>query len=175
MKPSYTVFPSFLSQPFRFNPFFIGLVILFLTVFTLFQTGERVVKANREILINHESNKPNIESSGNAAAPLSAILNIDGTIKKGSIGSFDPKGFHMSYGPNGEPRFLPVDGPNDQRPDGGCSDGWDDRFGLPGTNGAVYASALDASGNLYIGAVLQRSVTCSLIESQNGTGQAGRP
>ena len=164
------------SRPFRFRSFFVCFVVLLLAVFTLFQTGERVVKADKNggqenLKIIRESDKSNIESSGNAATPLSAILNIDGTIKKGSVGSFDPKGFQMSYGPNGEPRFLPVDGANDQRPDGGCSDGWDGRFGLPGTNGPVYASAVDAAGNLYVGGdfTLVGTVVASRIAKWDGT------
>ena len=147
-----------------------------MAVFTLFQTGERVVKADKNggqenLQLVRESDKSNSESSGNAATPLSAILNIDGTIKKGSVGSFDPKGFQMSYAPNGEPRFLPVDGSNDQRPDGGCSDGWDDRFALPGTNSSVFASAVDAAGNLYVGGgfTVAGNVVANRIAKWNGT------
>ena len=153
MKHSNAAAHTSFSRHFRFRSFFVCFVVLLLAVFTLFQTSERVAKADRsmETVAYFTNSQPDRESQSNDATPLSAILNIDGTIRKGSIGSFDPKGFQMSYGPKGEPRFLPVDGANDQRPEGSCSDGWDDRFPIPGTNGVVSASVIDAGGNLYVG------------------------
>ncbi len=110
MKKVYAAFHGTVVRRLHVRSFFGGIVVLFLAVFTLFQSGERVVKADKNggqesLQIIRESDKTNIESSGNATTPLSAILNIDGTIKKGSIGSFDPKGFQMSYGPTGDLSF----------------------------------------------------------------------
>ena len=38
-----------LSRPFRFRSFITGLIVLLLTIFTLFQNGGRVVKADTSI------------------------------------------------------------------------------------------------------------------------------
>ena len=45
MKHPDAVAHTSFSRPFRFRSFFVCLVVLLLAVFTLFQTGERVVKA----------------------------------------------------------------------------------------------------------------------------------
>jgi len=69
---------------------------------------------------------------------LEKLLNSDGTIntKSGFTGSLDPKGFRMTTGPNGEPRFVK---PNKVTSPAFTNDGWDERFNPPGANGTVYA------------------------------------
>ncbi len=39
-------------------------------------------------------------------ASLSTVLTPDGRIMEGASGSFDPEGFRMTYGPDGEPLFV---------------------------------------------------------------------
>ncbi|MBX3294045.1 MAG: carboxypeptidase regulatory-like domain-containing protein [Acidobacteria bacterium] len=73
---------------------------------------------------------------------ISEILNSDGTIKDGTAGSFDPKGYRLELGPNNEPLML-FDGD-------GCSDKWDDRFAVEGVNGSVHAVAVSGT-EVYVG------------------------
>ena len=37
---------------------------------------------------------------------LATVLSPDGSIMEGVSGSFDPAGFRMTYGPDGEPLFV---------------------------------------------------------------------
>jgi hypothetical protein len=76
--------------------------------------------------------------------PLSEVLNPDGSLNlaPGWSGSLDPAGFHLAFGPEGEPRFVPPAAV-------GGSD-WDPRFGLPGVNGNVRAITVDGS-DVYVG------------------------
>jgi hypothetical protein len=72
---------------------------------------------------------------------LGEFLNPDGTINltSGFNGSLDARGWQLSLGPKGEPRFMQAPG----------DDNWDDRFGPPGPNGTVYAVAVSGT-DLYI-------------------------
>ncbi|MCC6824116.1 MAG: hypothetical protein IT172_00005, partial [Acidobacteria bacterium] len=111
------------------------------------------------------------EKNEQAQSSISSILNPDGTIKEGSTGSFDPKGFRMAYGPNGEPRFLPEGDSGNLAPEDECTDGWDNRFGLAGANNNVYAVAVDAAGNLYAAGAFTAigNVTANRIAKWNGS------
>ena len=87
--------------------------------------------------------------------PLSEILNPDGTLKvgPGAQGSFDPKGFRMVTGQDGQPRFLPH-GAGMQAEEGenlaaAGDENWDDRFGCP-INGPVHAIAVSGT-DVYVG------------------------
>lgn len=66
--------------------------------------------------------------------PLGALLKSDGTInlKSGFKGSLDLKGYKMTTGPNGMPKFIPSSTEASLvNPD----DYWDSTFSLPGTDG----------------------------------------
>lgn len=57
---------------------------------------------------------------------LATVLTPDGSLMEGASGSFDPSGFRLTYGPDGEPRFTeeevfcrePVPNPRGQVSDG---------------------------------------------------------
>jgi len=107
----------------------------FLTSVTVARVSERMSQATDK-------------SSG--AAPISSVLDANGSIRKGSSGSFDAKGFRMSYDRDGKPIFLPDMRTDIFSPDGGCLDGWDDRFAAPGVNDDVLAVAV-FGGDVYVG------------------------
>lgn len=105
--------------------------------------------------------KPNDKDFATNGA-LSEVLNEDGTIKKGVEGSFDPKGYNMTYGANGQPIFKPM-GAGDER--------WQSMPNLPvGVNGRVYAIAVTSSG-VYVGGSFTSAggVTVSNIAFWNGS------
>jgi hypothetical protein len=105
--------------------------------------------------------KPNDKDFATNGA-LSEVLNEDGTIKKGAEGSFDPRGYNMTYGANGQPIFKPM-GAGDER--------WQPMPNLPvGVNGRVYAIAVTSSG-VYIGGSFTSAggVTVSNIAFWNGS------
>ncbi len=82
-----------------------------------------------------------------SSQPLTSALNADGSMKLGVSGSFDSKGYSLSYGPKGEPRFVSSAevGP------AGCGDNWDTTFKPNGASGAVKTIVSDGAGNLYFG------------------------
>ena len=102
-----------------------------------------------------------------SSGSLSTILNDDGSVKKNVTGSFDPSGFRMSYGPNGEPRFF-----DDSHPLGGCTpDSWDTTFTANGADNTVEVILPDGAGNLYIAGRFNNvnSVPAVRIAKWNGT------
>jgi trimeric autotransporter adhesin len=73
------------------------------------------------------------QTNGSSSPSIESVLDENGRVKPGMSGSFDPSGFQMTYGPNGEPRFVPA-GTRSESLDGSqsepfCSDNWDSRFG----------------------------------------------
>jgi hypothetical protein len=80
-------------------------------------------------------------------APLSTAIRADGSLKPDVAGSFDPSGHQLTYGPKGEPRFVPAD----PKPEGTCSDGWDTSFTTNGANDSVNVIVTDGAGNFYFG------------------------
>ena len=93
-----------------------------------------------------------------AARPLAAALNPNGTLRAGLHGSFDPTGYVLGRdAASGQPAFRLA------RPAGaakaakvasnlGAGDEyWQDGFGIPGANGDVYATAVAANGDVYVG------------------------
>ncbi len=84
---------------------------------------------------------------------LATVLSSDGRIMEGVSGSFDPTGFRMTYGPDGEPLFLeessspwePV-----PHPDGQDSEGTWYPLGS-GMNNRVYAIDVSDTGLMYAG------------------------
>ena len=84
--------------------------------------------------------------------PISAILNSDGSIKRGISGSFDPTGFRIVTGRDGTPRFVAdSEGKIDHTSATDCGDRWDSRFWQNGVNGSLWAIAADGGGNIYVG------------------------
>ncbi|MBC8078595.1 MAG: hypothetical protein H7Y32_21140, partial [Chloroflexales bacterium] len=83
-----------------------------------------------------------------AAQPLASQLNADGTLAPGASGSFDTSGYALTLGANGAPRFVPA-AANAVAGD----EGWDDRFGTPGTYNVtnLYAMAAAPNGDVYVG------------------------
>ena len=88
---------------------------------------------------------------------LESILNPDGTVnlESGISGSFNPAGFQMIYGENGEPIFSPAGAAGGGG--GGVTiqslgnESWDDQFFINGIRGTVYAIAVSNTGDLYVG------------------------
>ena len=100
-------------------------------------------------------------------ASLSTILNADGSVRADITGTFDPSGFRMGYGPNGEPRFV-----DNSHPLGGCTpDSWDTTFTSNGADNVVEAILPDGAGNLYIAGRFDsvNSVPAVRIAKRNGT------
>ncbi|WP_156109046.1 two-component regulator propeller domain-containing protein [Hymenobacter sp. APR13] len=93
-----------------------------------------------------------VRADSNAKVALSTILNSDGTIRVGACGSFDTYGYTLVNTSNGQPAFQPT--LNTQQVLGAQGSGdehWSGPSGMTGTNGNVFALALDSNGNLYIG------------------------
>ena len=102
-------------------------------------------------------------------------LAADGSIKQGTSGSFDARGFRVVTDERGEPKFIPHHAPDEALswavPEGDCNDAWDHRFPVSGAAGTVYAAATDISGNLYIGGAFSAVATspASRFARWNGT------
>jgi len=116
---------------------------------------------------------PTFGSRGGAKSiPVSSVLNPDGSVKRGSLGSYDTKGFRMVTGKDESPHFVADNGvQNSTSLTTDCSDGWDDRFGTNGPDGYVDAIAVDADGNVYIGGGFSfvGNVPASRIAKWNGS------
>jgi hypothetical protein len=92
-------------------------------------------------------------------AGLERYLNPDGTLNlnAGASGGIDARGWRMTLGPDGAPRFSRVTMLADSSLDTAGSrdgyvpgdEGWDDRFGMPGSTGIIYAMAV-AGDNVYV-------------------------
>ena len=98
----------------------------------------------------NDLNNENQSSINQKLTPLAQVLNSDGTINQNTSepGSFDVRGYEMTYGENGEPVFLPKEGDSKATGD----ENWSSEFqGPPGAGGTVYAVVKDASNNIYIG------------------------
>jgi hypothetical protein len=105
-------------------------------------------------------------SSNQPLQPLEKLLNPDGTVDltTGFTGTLDPKGFTMSTGPNGEPRFIPSADPADAR--------WDSIFGgySEFTYGQVNAIAVSGT-DVYVGGTFPTigTLTVNCIAKWDGT------
>src|SRR5690606_12788900 len=78
---------------------------------------------------------------------LPAILNPDGSIRTNVSGSFDPSGYRLTHGPNGEPRFTSANEGDHL----GCADSWDTSFYPNGADSYVNVIVPDGKGNIYFG------------------------
>lgn len=98
---------------------------------------------------------------GAPTRPLSEVLNPDGSLKSGINGSFDATGYKLSTGPGGAPLL---------RTTSAADVNWDGHFGLPGTNGPVYALAMVGT-DLYVGGAftLAGGVPATNIAKWDGT------
>jgi hypothetical protein len=114
--------------------------------------------------------------------PLSEILNPDGTLKVGPgvQGAFDPKGFRMVSGADGQPKFLPS---GDKFPASGeispaapGDDYWYPQFNQSWTIvvGTVYAIAISGT-DVYVGGDITQvgGSPVNHLAKWNGTGWSG--
>ncbi len=76
---------------------------------------------------------------------IETALDDNGRIKAGVSGSFDARGYSLTYGINNEP-ILKKGAPNVTQ-----SFGWTSMGQIPGTNGKVNVVAVDDNGIVYIG------------------------
>ena len=88
-----------------------------------------------------------IESKAQANPSLSTMLTTDGSVRSSIGGSFDPTGYRMAYGPNGEPKFVSAS----QAVGIGCADSWDTSFTMTGADVSIAAVVADGAGNIYVG------------------------
>lgn len=86
-----------------------------------------------------------------ATPALGNILEPDGTVKSGAYGSFDPTGYTLDVAPDGQPTFRPTAVQHISSQKGAGDGNWSDAFTMNGTNGTVYALAIDGNGNVYAG------------------------
>ncbi|MCI1187887.1 T9SS type A sorting domain-containing protein [Hymenobacter sp. DH14] len=103
---------------------------------------------------------------------LDAILNPDGTVRTGAVGSFNAKGYTIETTPDGRPSFRVR--PSQQRFSGN-----NNRFLRPasvtnGVDGVVLAIAIASNGTLYAGGYFSRAggVAVNNIAQWNGTNWA---
>ena len=107
-------------------------------------------------------------SAQSTSQPLGSILNSDGSVNKNVTGSFDPSGYRLTHGPNGEPRFVA----EPRSVGGSCApDGWDTNFSLNGADQRLLAMASDGAGNFYIGGYFTavNNVAANQVAKWNGT------
>lgn len=118
------------------------------------------------------------QTNGSSQPSIESVLDENGRVKPGMSGSFDPRGFKMTYGPNGEPVFqrgeasdarsaaMPSTTDNPQQV---CTDRWDSR-GSNGTNGTVSAIAVSGS-DVYVGGAftVADGVAANNIAKWNGS------
>jgi hypothetical protein len=83
---------------------------------------------------------------------IESFLNPDGTIntRSGYSGSLDMRGWKLSTGSDGRPRFLRASAADTTYQNVPGDEGWDDRFGPPGTSGMVNAIAVRGE-EVYVG------------------------
>lgn len=101
------------------------------------------LKPNDPWFSKAESERDPLSDGEDKVTSLQEALNPDGTLKEGMEGSFDPTGFNMRYGPNGEPIFTP-------KPFGEGDQLWQAVSNNLGLNGPVWAVAINGA-NIYIG------------------------
>jgi trimeric autotransporter adhesin len=123
------------------------LLILVLFVTTAFAPKGETIPAFK--ILSYKSVLPTFLKSKSVEdknkTSLQDALNSDGTLKTGIEGSFDPKGFNMSYGANGEPVFTPI-------PFGAGDERWQSMPNLAqGVNGTVNAIAVTTANVVYVG------------------------
>ncbi|MDR3668949.1 MAG: T9SS type A sorting domain-containing protein [Ignavibacteriaceae bacterium] len=98
---------------------------------------------------------------------VAKILNETGSIKPNTSGSYNTDGYEMTYGKNKEPVFSKINSTQ-----GTSTYGWGSLgSGRDGTNGAVYAMAVDGSGNIYVGGsfTLVSDISANNIAKWDGT------
>ena len=88
-----------------------------------------------------------LPATTNGAASLATALNPDGTLRAGSDGSFNARGYRLTTAPDGRPVFRPLGaaGAGDQY--------WQDGFCLPGVDGIVNTIVTRGS-EVYVGGTI---------------------
>ena len=82
--------------------------------------------------------------------PLSSYLNANGSLKQGVNGSFDARGFKLSFDDSGAPRFI-ADGQTSITSSLACDSAWSSDYGAaPQATGNIYTIASSGSV-IYIG------------------------
>ncbi|MBI5022094.1 MAG: T9SS type A sorting domain-containing protein [Ignavibacteriales bacterium] len=118
---------------------------------------------------------PKLDAQSNVASqasstPLETVLNPDGTLNtsSGFQVSVDPTGWRMITASDGKPQFVreglsALSDPADIL--------WDDRFGLSSISGPVYAMAVNAAGEMFVGGsfLTAGGITVNNIAKWNGT------
>jgi len=101
---------------------------------------------------------------------FASVLNIDGSIKPGTFGSFDAKGFRMTTDNYGSPRFFADNSNAFLSAQTSCGDGWDDRFATNGLNGWAYVITVSGT-DVYVGGTFTQagSVSANYIARWNGS------
>jgi len=109
----------------------------------------------------------NIYSQVNSDKSVGEVLDERGSIKPNSSGSFNTSGYTMSYGKNKQPVFNKINSPKNTETVTWGSLG----KGRNGTNGTVYAMAVDDSGNIYVGGsfTLVSDIPANYIAKWNST------
>ena len=100
---------------------------------------------------------------------LSSALNPDGSMKSNVTGSFDSTGYRMSFGPNGEPRFV---SPSADPLGSSCNDGWVNLgFTVTGQDATIWTVVADGLGNVYVGGDFSviHNIPANRIAKWNGT------
>ena len=103
---------------------------------------------------------------------LATVLTPDGAIMEGASGSFDPTGFRMTYGPEGDPLFVEessLSGEPATFPGGQDDEGTWYSLGS-GVNDNVYAIAVSGS-DVYVGGLFTQAggVSVNRIACWNGS------
>ncbi len=109
----------------------------------------------------------NLYSQDISNKSVGEILDRTGVIKPNTKGSFNTKGYKMTYGKNKEPIFSKINSPQ-----GTSSYEWASvGSGRNGTVGAVLSMAVDESGNIYVGGSigLVSDIQANCIAKWNGT------
>lgn len=104
------------------------------------------------------------ENNSAQLQPIASILAEDGSLIPSNNGSFDPAGYQLVTGKNGEPRFVSTDTL-------ASCDAWNTQFSINGTDGTIRAVVADGLGNVYIGGnfSLVGGVRANRVAKWNGT------
>jgi trimeric autotransporter adhesin len=109
----------------------------------------------------------NLYSQDMSNQNIEKILDKTGLIKPKTVGSFNTKGYKMTYGKNKEPVFSKINSPQES----GSYEWGSLGSGHNGTNGFIVSMAVDGNGNIYVGGnfTLVSDVYANNIAKWNGT------
>ena len=120
------------------------LCIKYIPCYLLPKEGEEKLDAViTNLLANAEIIRTSDEKSFTNNSPdFKSILNTDGSLKTGEVGTFNATGFNLHYAKNGAPIFSAASNSN-------CGQ-WDSKFNLSGLNGNVNTIAINGN-KIYVG------------------------